>query len=188
MTFSSFLSRRAVALSAPLLMATYGVLRFLDGLDGGHGPGLFWNLGHVALLLAVLGFGVLGVHLASSASRRHPTVAGVALVATLVGVALFSWVTLTDLSERLDDAWDMPDVLMAVGPLAFALGLVTLLALHVGRGVPAWSPAAFLLANVAIGVDLDLLLPAALVMLAAVYPLARRPLARGGIANVGGVS
>ncbi|MFI2707513.1 hypothetical protein ACH5WX_08205, partial [Nocardioides sp. CER28] len=80
------------------------------------------------------------------------------------------------------------DVLMAVGPLSFALGLVTLLALHVGRGVPAWSPAAFLLANVAIGVDLDLLLPAALVMLAAVSPLARRPLARGGIANVGGVS
>lgn len=43
---------RTAATASPLLLLVYGVSRFVDGRDGSHGPGLAWNLGHVAFGIA----------------------------------------------------------------------------------------------------------------------------------------
>ena len=50
---------RRSALAAPVLLLAYGLLRLIDGLDGIHGPGLAWTLGHLAFAAAMVLFGVL---------------------------------------------------------------------------------------------------------------------------------
>lgn len=165
---------RSVAFAAPALLALYGVARYADGLDGDHGPGLFWNVGHVAFLLAVAGFTVLAVQLARDGLRRpgRPLgwVCAIALTTTAVGAALMCWIILTDLGVPVAD---VPGAVVTGAPIAFGVGLVALLATQVGRGIPLWSPLAILAGNVALGIDLALLTPAGLVMLAALWPLIR---------------
>lgn len=159
-----------VALAAPALLAVYGLFRLLDGLDGGHGPGLYWTAGHVAFFASILGCGVLGVQLALAAPRRLAPITAVASTAMLTGVVLFLWVILTDLVPSLEQVWKLPDLLMLVGPVALSLGLTSLLALNVDSEVAPWTPIVFLAAFIVIGVDLDFLLPAAAAMVLALRP------------------
>lgn len=167
---------RVAAFVVPLLLLGYGAARHVDGLDGSHGPGPAWTIGHLAFLAAVLGLGVLAVRLGREGRRGPwPALADGGLLAALIGVGLFCWVILTDLSERLDDVASLPDALTTVGPLAFGGGLVTLLALQAGHWVPWWSPFAVVGAFAALGADLDLLVPAGLLFALALWPLARRP-------------
>jgi hypothetical protein len=170
------LSLRTTALAAPILLLSYGILRLVDGLDGDHGPGLAWDLGHTAFLVAFLLFGVLSVQL-----RRlipaHGAVASAACVAALLGVAAFVWVILGDLFPRLDDAVELPDLVFAAGPLLFQLGVMTLLVLLAAlppRRVPAWSPVLVFLGFVPIAINLDLLPLGALLILTGLVPLSRR--------------
>jgi hypothetical protein len=166
---------RVAALVVPLLLLGYGAARYVDGLDGSHGPGTAWTIGHLAFLAAMLGFGALAVGLGREGRRGPwPALAGGGLLATLVGVGLFCWVILTDLSARLEDVAALPDALMTLGPLAFGGGLVTLLALQVGRWLPWWSPFAIVGAIAALGADLDLLAAAALLFALGLWPLVRR--------------
>jgi hypothetical protein len=69
----------------------------------------------------------------------------------------------------------MPAPLAAAGPILFTLGMLTLLGLMVAaRRVPVWSPLVFGAGIVLVTVNLDLLPLAALLLVGALAPLARR--------------
>ncbi|SCE88194.1 hypothetical protein GA0070607_2743 [Micromonospora coriariae] len=180
---------RTAAVGAPVLLLLYGVLRIIDGLDGDHGPGWAWDLGHALFLVAFVLFAGLVVGLrrllgsagAVGSSIRPRTglrvLLDVATVAGLVGVVAFLWVILGDLFPRLGDAAPLPDPLMAVGPLLFQFGLLTLLVrAAVGRPrlIPGWGPPLVLLGFVAIAVNLDLLPIGAALILSGLLPLWHR--------------
>ncbi|XBB66247.1 hypothetical protein ABFU82_19335 [Nocardioides sp. WV_118_6] len=163
----------------PAALLVYAGCRWLDGRDGNHGPGLWWTIGHLAFLVAWVGFAALTVAMVRSL-RATGAAAPVAGAATLAGIGAFAWVTLTDLAP----SWpDLPDPLRAVGPLLFLVGLMSLLALTARRRDSHWWPVFPLLALAATAVvsaNLDLLSVAALLFGAALLPCARRPaLSRG---------
>jgi hypothetical protein len=171
---------RISAVAAPVLLLFYGLLRLVDGLDGEHGPGLAWDIGHTMFFVAFLLFGVMVVglrHMVPATSRGRLVAAGSATVAGLFGVAAFLWVILGDLSEPIREQAPLPDPLYAVGPLLFQLGVLTLLvqlAVLRPRRLPPWSPVLVFLGFVPIAVNLDLLPLGALLILAGLAPLARR--------------
>jgi len=117
-------------------------------------------------------------------------IALVAAGALWVGTALTGWVIVGDLSADFRAEWSLPHVLEVAGVPLFAIGWVALLVLQVVAGrVPVWSPVLFFLGFVAIGVELDLLPPAALLITAATLPLARVVGARTGeVARAGAPS
>ncbi|MET9022517.1 hypothetical protein ABZV93_21305 [Actinopolymorpha sp. NPDC004070] len=164
-------------MAAPLLLLAYGLLRLLDGLDGSHGPGLAWNLGHLAFLASVAAFGVLLVglrRLAPTGSRRDRVGATVATAVALAGVAAFCWVILGDLLPAWKDVTPQPEPLFVAGPLSFVLGLLVLLvqlAAVAPRRLSAWSPLLVLAGFAALAVDLDLLPLGALLVLAGLAPV-----------------
>ncbi|MDG4824261.1 hypothetical protein O7635_20615 [Asanoa sp. WMMD1127] len=173
---------RFTALGAPLLVLFYGIMRFVDGLDGDRGNGLAWDVGHTAFFVAFVLYAVLAVHmhrLVPVAARWQRALRDVALGGALVGTAAFLWVTLTDLFPAIDV--ELPDVAQAVLPALFVLGMVTLLAqLAAARRLPVWSPVLVLVGFLAISVELDTLPFAAVVILCGLVPLtaSRRPVRR----------
>lgn len=167
------------AVGAPVLLFVYGVLRWVDGLDGGHGPGPAWYAGHAAFLLAFVLLGVLVVglrRLVPARSARQRVLADAAVVAGLAGVLGFLWVILGDLFRWLHDNAPLPGPLYAVAPPLFQLGLMTLLVRAVvvrPRLLPARSPVLVFLGLVAIAADLDLLPVGAVLVLCGLSPLGR---------------
>ena len=156
---------KSMAITAPLLMLGYGVLRWIDGRDSHHDKtGFPWRAGHVLFFVAMVLFALLAVRLAAVTTPRPLAV--VSAVAAVAGVAAFLWVITGDLFAGFPD---LPDALQTAGPLLFVLGLAVLLF----RTQPWWSPVLFLAGFVAISVNLDLLPVAALVVLGAFVPLAR---------------
>lgn len=145
--------------AVPALLAVYAVARPIDGSNGDYGPGLAWNIGHLAFLGAFIGFGVLTAYFWRASPQPHPGVVTSAL-ASLVGVALFCWVIVTDLIPSLDDGASLPDAVMAMGPLVFIVGFVVSLALH-GHQTKMrlwWLPPTLALAGLlTVGANLDLL-------------------------------
>src|SRR5688572_5631588 len=84
---------KLLAIGGPLFLLAYGLLRLVDGLDGLHGPGRAWNVGHTFFLIAFVMFGAL--------VWRLRGVSSVAATAALVGSAAFVWVILGDLFDGL---------------------------------------------------------------------------------------
>jgi len=157
----------------PALLMVYAVARWVDGRDDTYGPGLAWNVGHLAFLGAFAGFGLLTADFWQRSPRRHAGVA-LATAASMVGVLLFCWVIVTDLSPALDERASLPDPVMMVGPLVFIVGFVAALALHCRQTcVARWGlpPAAALTALVLVGASLDLLPLTAVLMGAALWPV-----------------
>ncbi|MFZ3598677.1 hypothetical protein [Streptomyces sp. BH104] len=169
---------RVKSVVIPLLLFCYGGLRLIDGLDGDHGPGLAWNLGHTCFLAAFLLLGTFVVdlrRLVPATTARTRTVATAATVAGVFGAACFVWVILGDLFSGLPDSAPLPEALQFAGPLAFQLGLLTLLIMLASarpRRLPAWSPAMVFVAFALIAVDLDLIPLAAIGLMAGLAPLA----------------
>jgi hypothetical protein len=169
---------RFCAVTAPMLMLAYGILRWIDGLDGHRKGGPAWNLGHTAFFIAILLFAVLAVALRriirdESPSRRP--VADAAAAATLLGAVCFLWVILGDLFADLRDAAPLPGALELTGPVLFQCGILTLLSLLViarPRRLPAWSPLLVLLGFATIAATLDLLPLASILVGAGLVPLA----------------
>lgn len=169
---------RFSALAAPTLLLLYGLLRWVDGLDGDHGPGLAWNVGHTLflisfVLLGVLAVGMRGLVPATAAWTR--TIASLATVLALFGVGCFLWVIVGDLFPGFGDSAPLPDALEMVGPPAFQLGVLTLLILLAAarpRRLPIWSPPLVLLGFAMFAVNLDLIPAGALLILAGLAPLA----------------
>ncbi|MGA5302583.1 hypothetical protein ACPCHT_21830 [Nucisporomicrobium flavum] len=170
---------RFCAVTAPALMVAYGILRWIDGLDGHRKGGPAWNVGHVAFFLAIVLFAVLAGSLRRSVVADAPgrrVLAGVATGAVMVGAACFLWVIAGDLSAAFRDAAPLPGVLEAAGPALFQVGLLSLLVLLVvARRLPVWSPVLVLAGFAGIAVSLDLLPVASLVVAAGLAPLAARP-------------
>lgn len=174
---------KLAALAAPTLVFLYGVLWYIDGLDGHRGSGLAWNLGHTLFFVAFVLFGMLIIGLRRLV--RHTVawkqaVANISTVAALSGVACFLWVILGDVFARLQDTAPLPDPLKTAGPLLFQLGLLALLIRLViarPRRLPAWCPMLVFLGFVSIGVSLSLLPIGAILIMAGFFPLAvtRRP-------------
>lgn len=155
---------KLLAIGGPLFLLAYGLLRLVDGLDGSHGPGWAWNVGHTCFLVAFLMFGALVWKLRD--------VSVVAAAAALAGSAAFVWVILGDLFPDLPG---LPDPLMIAGTLLFQLGVLTLLTvLAVRHHIPVWSPVLVLVGFVPFMVNLDLLPLGALLLLAGLAPLAAR--------------
>lgn len=171
---------RVCALLAPVLLLLYGLLRLVDGLDGDHGPGIAWNVGHALFFAGIVLFGLLAVGLRGllpDDSARQRLLGNVATVVALFGVACFLWVILGDLFAGFGDAAPLPDPLMSFGPLMLQAGLLVLLVMLVvlrPRRLPAWAPALVLVGFLCIPVSLDLLPVGALLVLAGLSPLARR--------------
>lgn len=169
---------RFSALAAPTFLLLYGLLRLIDGLDGDHGPGLAWNLGHTLFLISFVLLGVLAVgmrHLVPATTVWTPIVASLATVSALFGVGCFLWVILGDLFPDLRDGAPLPDALEMLGPLAFQLGVLTLLIILATarpRRLPIWSPLLVLTGFALFAVNLDLIPAGALLILAGLAPLA----------------
>ncbi len=169
---------RRLAVLIPALLLSYGVLRLIDGLDGDHGPGLAWNLGHVFFLAAFALLGAFVVTLRRMVPETTPrgrAAANTAMAAGLAGAACFIWVIIGDLSPALADAAPLPEPLQLAGPLAFQIGLIallTMLATARPRKLPVWSPILTFVSFALITANLDLLPLAALTLLAAFAPLA----------------
>lgn len=172
-------STRLFALLVPLFLLLYGVFRLIDGRDGDHGPGPAWDIGHTFFFAAFLLLGALVVELRGLVpvhTARRAAAAGAATVAGVFGAACFLWVILGDLFPSLDGSAPLPEPLEIAGPLAFQLGILTLLTLLVvsrPARLPAWSPALVLVAFLVIAVDLDLLPLAAVLLMGGLAPLAR---------------
>jgi hypothetical protein len=169
---------RVGAFGAPVLLFLYGLLRQIDGLDGDHGPGLAWDVGHTLFLVGFVLFGVLIVglrRLVDAKTQRTRIVADAATVSGLIGVGCFLWVILGDLFPDLDEAAPLPEPLELVGPLAFQLGLLgslILLVVRAPRRLRWWSPVLVLAGFVMFAADLDLLSFGALLLLGGLAPLA----------------
>jgi hypothetical protein len=172
---------RLAALAAPTLLLLYGVLLLIDGLDGHHGRGLAWNLGHTLFFIAFVLLGVLTVglrQLVAATRVRTRMVANLATVAGLVGIACFEWGILGDLFPDVHEAAPVPQVLQGIGPLLFQLGTLTLLVMLVTarpRRLPVRSPVLVLVGFLLFAVNLDLIPVGALLLLIGLAPLARRP-------------
>ncbi|MFD1829957.1 hypothetical protein ACFSJS_09800 [Streptomyces desertarenae] len=170
---------RLLPVLIPFLLLCYGVLRLVDGMDGDHGPGVAWNLGHTFFLAAFLLFGAFVVELrrlVPAATVRMRTAASAAMVAAVFGAGCFVWVALGDLFPGLADSAPLPGLLTSAGPLAFQLGMLTLLAMLAAappRRLPVWSPALVFVSFALITVSLDLIPLAAVVLMAGLAPLAR---------------
>lgn len=164
---------RSMSFAAPLLLLAYGILRWVDGLNGRRKDGFAWDAGHVAFFASVVLFAVLAVVLARRASRGRRLAAGAA-AATVLGAVSFLWVIAGDLSASFGDRRPLPGPLGIAGPLLFVLGLVVLFSLAVAAGrAPVWSPILFFVGYAAISVNLDLLPAAAGLILVATLPLGR---------------
>ncbi|WP_457518562.1 hypothetical protein [Streptomyces sp. TE33382] len=176
---SKLVGLRGPVLIAPLMLVLYGLLRLVDGLDGKHGPGLAWNLGHTLFFIGFALFGVVTLRLRQlvpATTLRRRLVANTAAAVGLFGVVCFLWVILGDLFPRLDSAAPLPEPLEMVGPLAFQLGWLTLLVMPAAatpRLLPAWSPLLVLVGFLLFAANLDLLPIGALLLMAGLAPVAR---------------
>ncbi|GIE75373.1 hypothetical protein Aph02nite_13230 [Actinoplanes philippinensis] len=165
---------RHAAVDAPILLLVYGLLRLMDGLDGAYGRSLAWNLAHLALLASLVLFALLAVAVRPLAPSGARLVAALAVTATVAGTVCFLWTATGFLSSASGAAAPLPAPLRNAGPLLFSLGMLTLLGLLVAsRRAPAWSPLLFGAGFAAMLIDRDFVLPGALILLAALAPLAR---------------
>ena len=179
----------ASLLGAPLLLAGYGTVRLFDGH---HGPGPGWTIGHVLLLLGVLGFAPVLLHLrglAAELGRVRRLAANAAAAAGLLGVCAVLGQTAVDLyvgavsadraamDVRYDHFQSHPGVtplLYTVLPLFFYLGLIALtavLALGRPRLTGLRVPVLVLVATVVMAAGLDLMPVGGLLLAAAFGPL-----------------
>ncbi|WP_051468430.1 hypothetical protein [Actinomadura oligospora] len=183
---------RSALLAAPLLISVYGLVRLLDGLDGQHGPGALWVLGHLAFLVSIALFVPVMLMLRRAASGRGAGSRAIATIATVVGLAgaaaaaaqigIDVWVGSAaadrdEMARMFDDVKSVPGVEAIVygpGPALFYLGLLALLiGCAAVRAIPAWTPAVALVGIVASLVSLDLLPLTGALVLVPLLPLWR---------------
>ncbi len=185
---------------APALMLAYGVVRLIDGLDGQHGPGPAWTVGHLIFLGSLLLYGgvIAGVYrrirdTAGGGAIRRVTAGAMTAVAAF-GLVTFVRVAIIDivvglqaadkaeksmLADRYADVPAvLPQALYDIGPVFFMAGLVALLVqfavITPGRKTAAaLSPVLVVLGFVAITLELDLLPVGAALIWLALVPFTR---------------
>lgn len=174
-------------LTAPLLLAAYGVVRIVGKSDGVYGPGLDWQAAHLLALAgvvlfvpAVLGLGALLPRGAWRSGTVAVTMAG--LAASMVQFSADIWFALraddkAGMQALSRDFGDIPGVdlvVYQVGPQLFFVGLLVLAILAArARRLPWWSPVVLLVGILLPPVTLDLLPLSGLLILAALWPATR---------------
>lgn len=174
-------------IAAPILVAVYGLVRIVDGVDGERGPGLAWTVGHVAFLAALVLFVPILWDLRRRAGAGHLAttnavmgVAGAVFTMTQIGIDIVIGMLAADHSDMQRLFHDVQRisgfalVVYDVGPPLFYLGLsIAVCQLTAMRSLPVWS-AVVLLAGVFVSmIDLNLLPLGGLLMFVALQPLAR---------------
>ncbi|MEV0456631.1 hypothetical protein [Catellatospora methionotrophica] len=174
-------------MTAPLLLAAYGVVRIIGKSDGVYGPGWDWQAAHLLALAGVFLFVPGVLHLGRLLPRgpwRTGTVAVTmfGLAASAVQFSADIWFALraddkAGMQALSGDFGDIPGVdlvVYQVGPQLFFVGLLTLtiLAARAGR-MPWWSPVVLLTGIVLPPVTLDLLPLSGLLIAAALWPATR---------------
>ena len=179
-------------MAAPAFLFLYGIANFMDGLDGTYGPGIFWTLGHIMFLLALITFSVILVMLRQrlrNVSAEWKFIAMLAMIVGLIGLAVFVRVAIIDIitglsatdhstmgaiSDRLN-AYPLASLepFYDLGPLLFQLGLLELmvqLTVQKPRQLPWWSPALLFGGFLVLGYDSNLLVPGAVLIGIALAP------------------
>lgn len=185
-------ARKMAFLAAPGFLFAYGVCYLLDGLQGFHGPGLYWTVGHVFFVLAFIAFIIaaweLGGRAGDGAMGRFAagaaflTITGAAVFVRVGGIDLVTGIlapnhgAMAPISAQLNE-W--PDAALLywwrLGPLVFQAGLMSLLVIMVFVGrLPWWSPIAVLLGFLAIAYSLNLLVIGAASIGIGFFPIIRR--------------
>ncbi|NNC11279.1 hypothetical protein HII28_05220 [Planctomonas sp. JC2975] len=178
---------------APVLFAGYGLLRIVDGMADGHGPGFWWTASHSLFLASLLLFGVVLVGLCRRVSgrwmRRTAVVvtiaAGAGLVATIRTTVIdlivgFTATSRADMSKLFDAFGSalipVPEIVSDLAPAMCFAGITTLLlflALPRSGVAPWWAP--LLSLGTALGQTSPWLAPVgALTLLAALLPVRER--------------
>ncbi|GAA5194163.1 hypothetical protein GCM10023322_57920 [Rugosimonospora acidiphila] len=195
---------RIAYLGAPLLLLGYGVAHLIDGLDGSHGPGPAWTIGHLLFLASMLLFVAVlfamraalpGGRAARGIAAGAVAVGVVGLIAFIRGIAVDLIVGLRSADRpamnRLYPHYDsfpgglpkgLTSALSTLGPVFLMIGLLTLsiqLAALRPRRLRWWSPVLAAAGFAAISAELDLLPLGGLLLLLALAPLARRVPAAG---------
>lgn len=177
---------RAASWIVPAALLLYAGCRWLDGRDGHRGPSFWWDTGHAAFLVSWLAFAVLTIGLAAPLRSASMVGAVAAGAATMVGIAAFTWVTLTDIFP----SWpELPGTLRTAGPILFLAGLATLLGATARRqGNRRWFvfPLLTLLAVLAVSVNLALLPVTAALFVVALAPSRVEQATRGVLARPNG--
>ncbi|WP_412543067.1 hypothetical protein R8Z50_11470 [Longispora sp. K20-0274] len=179
---------RFAFVAAPLLTLTYGIARFLDGLDGQRGSGFFWNFGHLAFLVALAYFAQAFVEIRALLGRSiGATVAaaigfvGIVCAGAQFAIDIFLGLAYSD-REAMNAAFDhiqgLPGVQAAVydfGPLLFFVGQITLSVLLAKAGRLRWFAPLLVVADLMVPfADKDLIPLGAICLLISYWPLARR--------------
>lgn len=187
---------RIAYVAAPALIVGYGLVRLIDGIDGSHGPGPAWTIGHLMFGFAMLLFPVVLVNLRQALQRQRP-LGTAAVVVGVLGLLAFIRVIVIDLLVGFGSAdraamnakyptyagfpgglpESVSNLFETVGPPLFGVGLLTLLTLLATlrpRTVAWWSPVLAAVAFAIMSTNLDLLSLGAAALLIALLPLFRR--------------
>src|SRR3569833_2616883 len=119
---------RFCAVTAPVLMLLYGVLRWIDGADGHRDKtGPLWRAGHVAFFAAILLLAVLAIGLArtvhSGSAGRRALAAG-SVLAVLFGAGCFEWTIFVVVSLLVRQSAPLPGAHNNTKPALVEAGLL----------------------------------------------------------------
>jgi hypothetical protein len=185
---------RSAAVTAPLFMLAYGVIRLIGRSDGVYGPGLDWQAAHLAMLagLVLFVFLILAMRRLLAPGPLRETVIAITLVGAATSIVQFvadivNGLLATDhadMSRFSESFGSVPGVEIAfyqVGPPLLYIGMIALAVLLARAGeLPWWTAAVILVSSLLPVVTLNLLPLAAAGYLVALYPL-RVPLGRAAV-------
>jgi hypothetical protein len=179
---------RLAFLLAPLCLGSYGVIRILDGLDGSHGPGFAWTVGHLFFIAGLVFFAQAFRAMRTMAGRTWLGTAG--FLAGIAGALAVGGQFVIDIvvgfmsadHDRMGTYFtriqDVPGVEAAFydfGPLLFFVGqLILVTELAVRRQVKPWAPVLVLIDTTLPFLDKDLIPLGAALLLISFAPLIRR--------------
>lgn len=180
---------RTAFITAPLCMLAYGAIRLSDP---GHGPGLAWTSGHLALIVGVMLFGAVFVGLyrltesATTAGRLSASAAtflglagtlavvAQAAIDLIVGFRSASRPAMNRLFEQIQSHPGVMPAVYTVGPMLFYVGLVWIVVqLAAQRRISSWRPVMVVIGTATMAASLDLIPLGAVLFCAALSPLAR---------------
>ncbi|MFF4347398.1 hypothetical protein [Streptomyces sp. NPDC001530] len=180
-------SARLPFAAAPALLGAYGVIRIVDGLDGSHGPGAAWTIGHMCFLVGLAYFvrtfqvmreiggrdrvGAVGFWVGAAGYLALGAQFGIDLV---VGFLSDDHADMAELFTRIQDVPGIEPVVYSFGPMLFFMAQLLLVTrLTARRVLRPWAPVLVLVATLLPFADKDLIPLGAVLLLVSFAPLYR---------------